>query len=113
MEHWLHDCPDHPRELFREFIINFYQENKLVKNKIKIGRRTVNLKHISMPVFNIYGQYDHLAPPHSTMQLGNYLGTADYQTLSFNSGHIGVFVSSFAQQQIPDAIVTWLEKHYV
>ncbi len=113
MEYWLHDCPDHPKELFREFIKEFYQKNKLINNKLVIGKKSVNLKNINMPVLNIYAHDDHLVPLSSTKPLEYAISSTDYQQLEFNSGHIGVFVSHKALHEIPKAIIKWLEKRDV
>lgn len=113
MESWLHDCPDHPKELFREFIKNFFQKNKFIQNKIVVGKKTVNLKKITMPVLNIYGHDDHLVPPSAAKPLANAVGTSDYTQLEYKSGHIGVFVSTSALVEIPKVISKWLEKRDV
>lgn len=110
MEYWMHDCPDHPGALFCEFVKGLYQKNSLIKNQLKIGRRKVNLKNIKNPILNIYAQQDHLVPPSASKCLKDYIGSKDYQEIAFSGGHIGVFTSSAAQQQIPDNIFKWLQK---
>ncbi len=113
MESWLHDCPDHPRELFREFIKYFYQQNNLMNNKIVIGKKTVKLKNITMPVLNIYAHDDHLVPPSAAKPLANAISTLDYTELEYKSGHIGVFVSNKALTEIPKLLTEWLEQRDV
>jgi polyhydroxyalkanoate synthase len=38
------------------------------------------------------------------------VGTRDYSELSFRGGHIGIYVSSRAQKEVPDAVDAWLAK---
>ena len=63
MEKWLNDNIPVPGEVFREFIKYCYQENLLVRNKLKIKGRLVDLKKIECPVLNLIAEKDHLVPP--------------------------------------------------
>ena len=110
MEKWIFDSPDQAGEAFRQFIKDFYQGNKLVKGGLKIGDRDVSLKNITIPVLNIFAKHDHLVPPSASRVLGDYIGTDDYTPLEFSGGHIGIYVSSKAQRQVPPAIHDWLAK---
>lgn len=110
MEKWIFDSPDQAGETFRQFTKDFYQANKLIKGEVQLGEQTVNLKNITMPVFNIYALHDHLVPPSATQPLKMYVGTPDYEELAFKGGHIGIYVSGKAQNTIPGAIGEWLNK---
>lgn len=108
MEKWIFDSPDQAGETYRQFMKDFYQENKLIKGEVKIGKRTVNLANITMPVLNLYAEQDHLVPPVSSMALEQYVATDDYTAKSFPVGHIGMYVSGKVQHDLPPAIVEWL-----
>ncbi len=108
MEKWIFDSPDQPGEMFRQFIKYFYQQNRLIKGTLKIGGRNVDLKQIMMPVLNIYATEDHLVPPSASIPLEKYIGSKDYSTIAFKGGHIGIYVSSRSQKEIPPAIAEWL-----
>lgn len=110
MEKWIFDSPDQAGEAFRQYIKQFYQGNGFVKGGIRIGERTVDLKNITMPVLNIYAEQDHLVPPDASRPLGGLIGTRDYTELSFKGGHIGIYVSSRAQREVPSAIHDWLAR---
>jgi polyhydroxyalkanoate synthase subunit PhaC len=43
MEKWIFDSPDQAGETFRQFIKDFYQENKLITGEVKIGEKRVDL----------------------------------------------------------------------
>jgi polyhydroxyalkanoate synthase len=109
MEKWIFDSPDQAGETFRQFLREFYQENKLIKGEIELGGRQVDLKNITMPVLNLYAEQDHLVPPASSIALGEYVGTDDYTVLSFPVGHIGMYVSGKVQSSLPPAIADWLK----
>jgi len=109
MEKWIFDSPDQAGETFREFLKDFYQENKLIKDEIYIGEKQVQLENITMPVLNVYAEQDHLVPPACSIPLEKYVGTEDYSVLSFPVGHIGMYVSSKVQKSLPPAIAEWLK----
>jgi polyhydroxyalkanoate synthase len=110
MEKWIFDSPDQAGEAFRQFIKDFYQANKLVKGEVEIGGRRVDLKSITMPVLNLYGEFDDLVPPRSSLALEQRIGSQDYTALSFPVGHIGMYVSSKVQRDLPPTIAGWLSQ---
>jgi polyhydroxyalkanoate synthase len=110
MEKWIFDSPDQAGEAFRQFIQQFYQRNGFVTGGIRIGDREVHLGLLEMPVLNIFAEQDHLVPPDSSRALKDLIGSKDYTELSFRGGHIGIYVSGRAQQEIPQTIHDWLAK---
>ncbi len=110
MEKWIFDSPDLPGEVFRTFIKDCYQGNKLLQNKMVVGGRQVNLDKLTMPVLNIYGKYDHLVPPEACDQLVNKVGSKDTEDICLNTGHIGIYVSSKYQEEFAPKIANWLKE---
>jgi len=110
MEKWIFDSPDQAGEAFRQFTKEFFQQNKLIKGEITIGKHSVNLKNVTMPVFNVYATQDHLVPPDASKALAKLVGTTDYTEFPFKGGHIGIYVSGRAQKEIPSSIAKWLNE---
>ena len=110
MEKWIFDSPDQAGEAFRQFARWFFQENRLMSGTLEIGGRRVDLKQITQPVLNIYGKQDHLVPPDASIPLGQLVGSSDYRALPLSVGHIGMYVSSKAQRELPQAIAEWLRR---
>ena len=110
MEKWIFDSPDLAGEAFRQFIKQFYQGNGFVNGGIVIDGEEVDLGFVDMPVLNIYAEQDHLVPPDASRALAKLAGSRDYSELSFKGGHIGIYVSSRAQREVPAAIHEWLGK---
>ncbi len=108
MEKWIFDSPDQPGAMFAEFVTKLYQQNQLIKGELKIGGKPVKLHNIKQPLFNVYATQDHLVPPAASSCLQQYVGSKNYSELAFAGGHIGIYVSSKAQQQIPKALAEWL-----
>ena len=109
MEKWIFDSPDQAGEAYRQFMKDFYQGNKLIKGEIEIGDKRVNLENIRIPILNIYAEQDHLVPPASSLALEKYIGSEDYTVRSFPVGHIGMYVSSKVQRDLPPTLVDWLK----
>lgn len=110
MERWIFDSPDQAGEAYRQFINDFYKYNKLITGEVELGGQKVDLKKIKAPVLNIYALNDHLVPPSASKPLKKYVGTKDYTELGFKGGHIGIYVSSSAQAQVPPSIGKWLNE---
>jgi len=110
MEKWIFDSPDVPGETFRQFIIDCYQKNLLIQSKMELGGRRVDLKKITMPLLNFYGQYDHLVPPAACELLTGKVGSKDTQDICLKTGHIGIYVSSRFQKEFAPKIASWLKE---
>jgi len=110
MEKWIFDSPDQAGEAFRQFARWLFQENRLMKGTLQIGGQTVDLKKITQPVLNIFGQQDHLVPPAASTPIGDLIGTTEYLPLPLQVGHIGMYVSGKVQRELPQAICSWLKR---
>jgi polyhydroxyalkanoate synthase len=108
MEKWIFDSPDVPGETFRQFIKDFYQKNLLIRNELELGGRRVDLRNITMPLLNFYGNFDHLVPPGACDLLTSKVGSADTEDVCLQTGHIGIYVSSKTQKEFAPKIVQWL-----
>jgi polyhydroxyalkanoate synthase len=110
MEKWIFDSPDLPGEVFRQFIKDCYQENKLIDSRLEVGGRRVDLKKVTMPLLNIYGKFDHLVPPEACDKLTGRVGSRDTEDICLDTGHIGIYVSSKCQREFAPRIAAWLQK---
>lgn len=108
MEKWIFDSPDQAGETLRQFVKDLYQQNKLVKGELVIGERKVDLRQITMPVCNVFGEADHLVPPACSRKFTELTGSRDTQVLNYATGHIGLFTSHRSQTEYTPAIARWL-----
>jgi polyhydroxyalkanoate synthase len=109
MEKWIFDSPDQAGETYRQFLKDFYQQNKLIKGEVMIGDKQVNLANLTMPILNLYAEKDHLVPPESSLALEKYISSEDYTVQGFPVGHIGMYVSGRVQKALPPTIVDWIK----
>lgn len=108
METWLNDNIPVPGEVYREFVKYLYQQNRLVKGTMPVGRHVVDLRKITCPVLNLLATKDDLVPCAQSRPFNDLVGSQDRRTLELKAGHIGLAVGSRAQAELwPDA-VKWL-----
>ena len=110
MEKWIFDSPGQAGACYKQFIKECYRENKLIKGKLEIGGRRVDLKNITMPILNIYATADHLVPPNATRPFNDAVGSEDKALYEFKGGHIGVFVGSKSQKELAPKLSKWLHE---
>lgn len=108
MEKWIFDSPDVPAATFKQFIRDFYKNNLLIQSKLIIDGERVDLQNITMPVLNFYGKFDHLVPPDACDKFTSKIGSKDKEDVCFNTGHIGIYVSSKCQREFAPKIAQWL-----
>ena len=108
MEKWIFDSPDVPAATFKQFITDLYKKNLLIQNKLEIDGEQVDLRRITMPVLNFYGKFDHLVPPEACEHFTSKIGSVDKNDICFDTGHIGIYVSSKCQREFAPKIADWL-----
>ncbi|OSP55407.1 class III poly(R)-hydroxyalkanoic acid synthase subunit PhaC [Pseudoruegeria sp. SK021] len=108
MEKWLADRPHHPGAAARQWLIDLYKENRLVRGTFEISGARIDLGSLTLPILNIYAQHDHIVPPPCSTALAGLVGSTDYTELALPCGHIGVFVGEKSQSVVQRGIVDWL-----
>ena len=108
METWLQDNIPVPGEVFREFVKYLYQQNRLVKGQLPVGRHTVQLRNITCPVLNVMARKDDLVPCSQTLPFNDLVSSTDRKMMQLDAGHIGLAVGSKAQTELWPAAVDWL-----
>jgi polyhydroxyalkanoate synthase len=108
METWLNDNIPVAGEVYREFVKYLYQQNRLVKGEMPVGRHIVNLKNITCPVLNLMATKDDLVPCGQSLPFNDLVGSVDRRTMQFEAGHIGLAVGSRAQRELWPQAAEWL-----
>jgi polyhydroxyalkanoate synthase subunit PhaC len=108
MEKWIFDSPPQAAAALAQFVRWFYQENRLLHGTLEIGGRPVKLRDIRQPVLNLYATQDHIVPAAAAAAMQHCIGSEDYHSCAIDTGHIGMYVSRAAREQIPARITSWL-----
>ncbi len=108
IEGWLYDSRPIIGEVFRKIVDDIYKKNLLIKSKMKVGGKIVDLKNITMPCLNIVGEHDDLVPPQSSKTITNVIASQDKQLIEFPTGHVGLCISANAHEKLWPNVVKWL-----
>jgi polyhydroxyalkanoate synthase len=111
MEKWIFDSPPQAAAALAQFVRWFYQENQLLHGTLKIAGRPVNLRQVRQPILNLYATQDHIVPAAASQAMQRCVGSRDYTACAFETGHIGMYVSRAAREEIPPRIIEWLHAH--
>ncbi|WP_102348940.1 class III poly(R)-hydroxyalkanoic acid synthase subunit PhaC [Bacillus sp. Marseille-P3661] len=110
MQKWLSDGIPFPGEAYRQWIREFYQQNKLIKDKLTIRGRQVDLGAIKANVLNIAGERDVIAMPHQAEALMEKISSTDKEYICVPTGHVSVTFGPKALQITFPKISEWLAK---
>ncbi len=109
MNKWVNDGVPFAGEAFRQWIKDFYQQNKLVKGEITLRGRMVDLSKITCPVLNIAGKKDHICTLPQAEATMRYISSQDKEFFVVDAGHVGLLTGSDAKKVLWPKILSWLE----
>lgn len=105
---WVDDNVHFPGAAYRQWIKEFYQENKLVKDEFRIKGQRVELKNIKSSLLVLAGENDHIVLPHQTKAILELSSSQDKEFHLFPVGHGGLVFGSVAKKQVYPTISNWL-----
>ncbi|WP_338450350.1 class III poly(R)-hydroxyalkanoic acid synthase subunit PhaC [Niallia oryzisoli] len=108
LQKWLNDGIPFPGEAYRQWIRDFYQQNKLIKGEMVIRGRKVNLENIKANVLNLAGQGDLIAQPHMVEALMDVISSEDKEFKNLPVGHTSITFGSKANKITYPTIGDWL-----
>lgn len=94
--YWNSDATRMPAANHSFYLRNCYLDNKLAKGEMTIGGVTLDLKKITLPVYNLATREDHIAPAKSVFLGARYFSGPMRFVLS-GSGHIAGVVNPVAK----------------
>lgn len=109
MNKWVNDGVPFAGDTFKQWIREFYQQNKLIKGEITLRGRRVELKHITCAVLNIGGKKDHICTLPQAEATMSVIGSEDKEFYVLNAGHVGLLTGSDAKRNLWPKIRSWLE----
>ncbi len=98
LEAWKREFVPHPGEVFKRIVKDYYQDNKLMKKRIRFRG----------PALVVSGERDHLVPAAAAEPALSLLGKRA-ESIRFNAGHVGLSVSGRAHRELWPKIIGWLE----
>jgi polyhydroxyalkanoate synthase len=85
-----------------------YKENRLVRGRLRLRGRRVDLARIEQPLLVVTARDDHIAPPSNSLPLLDRTGSSDVVHFDRPGGHIGLMAGSKARHEIWPDVAGWL-----
>jgi len=108
MAKWVADNPPFPGRAYREWITWMYKENRLVRGRLRLRGRRVDLREIEQNLLVVTAGADHIAPPQGTAPIFGLVRSEDVTHIDRPGGHIGLMAGSKAREEIWPDIADWL-----
>jgi polyhydroxyalkanoate synthase len=111
MYRWVNDSVPFAGAAFRQWITEFYQENRLTRDMLAMEERPVRLSAIRCPVLNIAASRDQIAPRPTTSVVTERVGSTDASEILIEGGHVGIVVGRTASKDLWPKVGVWLADH--
>jgi polyhydroxyalkanoate synthase len=111
MYRWVNDSVPFAGAAFRQWIVEFYQENRLARDMLEMDGRSVRMANIRCPVLNIAASRDQIAPRATTRVFTERVGSTDASEIVIEGGHVGIVVGRSASQNLWPRVAEWLSGH--
>jgi polyhydroxyalkanoate synthase len=111
MYRWVNDGVPFAGAAFRQWIVEFYQENRLTRDMLEMDDRPVRLSAIRCPVLNIAATRDQIAPRATTSMVTERVASKDASEILIDGGHVGIVVGRTASQDLWPKLGGWLAAH--
>jgi polyhydroxyalkanoate synthase len=108
---WVNDSVPFGGGAFRQWIVEFYQENRLVRDALQMEGRPVRLRNITCPLLNVAASRDQIAPRATTSVVTHRVASADATEIVIEGGHVGIVVGRTASRDLWPRIAAWMDAH--
>ena len=105
---WANEYVAFPGEFFRQWVREFYQENRLIRGELVMGGTKVNLARITCPVLAVGAREDNIAPPGCVKPLIEAVGSTDREYVEMPGGHISLIAGRGASVHCWPTVASWL-----
>jgi polyhydroxyalkanoate synthase len=108
MNTWVTDNIPMAGATFRQLVVEFYRENRLVTGNLRLRGERVDLSRIKASVLNVIAEGDHITPPCQSESVMGLIGSHDQELMRIKGGHIGIMAGSGAVKSTWPHIEAWL-----
>jgi polyhydroxyalkanoate synthase len=108
MYRWVNEGVPFPSAAYRQWITDFYQDNKLARGVLDIDGRRVDLEEIRCPVLSVAASGDQIAPRSTTRPIVGLVGSTDVREIVLQGGHVGIVVGRSARSGLWPKVTQWL-----
>jgi polyhydroxyalkanoate synthase len=108
LNRWANEYVAFPAEFFRQWVRDFYQDNKLYAGTLRLGGRPVRLADITCPLFVVGAKEDYIAPAECVKALITAVGSRDTEYVELPGGHISLIAGRGAATHCWPRVSAWL-----
>jgi polyhydroxyalkanoate synthase len=105
---WANEYVAFPGEFFRQWVRDFYQDNKLYLGQLVFGGRPVRLEAIRCPIFVVGAKEDYIAPPDCVRALVDAVSSREKEYVELPGGHISLIAGRGAATHCWPKVSSWL-----
>ena len=105
---WANDFVPMPGEFFRQWVKDFYQDNKLIQGQLRVRGRRVDLAKIRCPVLVVGAREDNICPPACARALIEAVSSVDKEYVELPGGHISLVAGRQAANNLWPRVNQWL-----
>jgi polyhydroxyalkanoate synthase len=108
MNTWVTDIFPMAGGAYRQLIVDFYRNDRLMKGTLKIRGELVDLSRLRANLLTIIAEGDHITPPCQSEAILEKISSTDTEIFRVAGGHIGIMAGSGAQKLTWPHIDQWL-----
>ena len=108
MAKWVGDNPPFAGRAFAQWVQMMYRDPELLRGRVRLRGRLVDLRRIDQSVLVISAGADHIAPRPGTLPFFDVISSEDVEHLDRPGGHIGLVAGSAARNELWPSISEWL-----
>ena len=110
---WYETVNDIPGGWYLQIVDQLFIKNNLIKGKMTLFDKKIDLKNIDCPLFMIAGSKDDITTPGQVFNTGKYVSTPPerMERLLVDSGHIGLFMGKNALKTAWPAVIEKMKEH--
>jgi polyhydroxyalkanoate synthase len=105
---WVNDGPPFPGAAFKQWITEFYQQNKLSQGEMKLRGKQIDLSKIDVPFLAIAGTKDHICTPPQAEAIMDLISSRDKEFFTLDAGHVGLMTGRGAKTSLWPKVDDWL-----
>lgn len=109
MNKWANDPVPMPGGAYKQWVRDFYQDNKLAKGELRLRGRRVDLANIRLPMLSIAGTKDHLVHLPQAEAVMDLVTSTDKEFLALDAGHVGLLTGRGARTALWPKVTSWLQ----
>lgn len=107
---WANEYVPFPGEFFRQWVKDFYQENRLIRGDLSLRGKPVRLETIRCPLFVVGAKEDNIAPPACVRAMIDAVGSRDKEYVELPGGHISLIAGRGASAHCWPKVSSWLAR---